>query len=145
MLTRWFFIHYILRLWDYLLNCIPVISPVYKTCQEIINTVFASKATSFKQVVLVRYPNEYSYSIGFITREDFPGLNTPLISVFVPTTPNPTSGFLMMFKPSDLIYLDMKVEDAFKYIISCGMILNTFNVISKEDAQSRLESKKIRL
>ena len=75
--------------------------------------------------------------MGFITREDMNGLGTysdgNLKAVFVPCTPNPTSGFLMMFKKSELIYLDMKVEDAFKYIISCGVITIPFNTLPDEN------------
>ena len=103
---------------------IPIIRTVYKTCQEVINTIFATKTKSFKQVVLVPFPDEGSYSIGLVTQENIPNLAKKscddLTAVFVPTTPNPTSGFLMMFEEKDLIHLDMKIEDAFKYIISCG-------------------------
>ena len=76
--------------------------------------------------------------MGLITREEMPSLantsHSDAVAVFVPTTPNPTSGFLIMFKPEDVIYLDMKVEDAFKYIISCGVISPDFNTITKEEA-----------
>lgn len=68
--------------------------------------------------------------MGLVTREQIPALHGPkeaeLIAVFVPTTPNPTSGFLMMYDPDDLVFLDMKVEEAFKYIISCGVIITPF-------------------
>jgi uncharacterized membrane protein len=115
-----------LSLYDYVLHRIPFIKTVYKGSQQIINTIFGSSSQSFKQVVMVKFPSSGAYSIGFIS-SSAPSictkrLNTPLMSVFVPTTPNPTSGFLMMFPEEEVLYLDMKVEDAFKYIISCGVI-----------------------
>jgi uncharacterized membrane protein len=76
---------------------------------------------------MVPYPNADVKSIGLVTRTH---IRTPrqdgLVAVFVPTTPNPTSGFLIMFKEEDIIHLDMKVEDAFKYVISCGVIMTPF-------------------
>lgn len=142
--TRWFFIHYVFRFWDYCFHRIPFISTVYKTCQDVINTMFTSSSQSFKQVVMIPFPNADTYSIGLVTRDNLPGIpnkeSSPLTAVFVPTTPNPTSGFLMMFKEEDLIYLDMKVEDAFKYIISCGVIPAPFNRMTKEELALKLSS-----
>lgn len=137
-LGRWFFVHYFLKLWDYLLHRIPFVSTIYKTCQDVIKTMFASKNKSFKQVVLVPFPSADSRSVGLVTNETLEGLQQegrgPLISVFVPTTPNPTSGFLMLYEEKDLVYLNMKVEDAFKYVISIGMLSPTFTTLSKEEA-----------
>jgi len=139
MLVRWFFVHYLLKGWDYLMHRIPFVSSIYKASQDVIKTVFASKNKSFKQVVLVPFPSKDTYSIGLVTSENLPGITqtnfSTLTAVFVPTTPNPTSGFLMMYDEKDLIYLDMKVEDAFKYVISIGMIITPFKTITKEEAQ----------
>lgn len=136
LLARWFFFHYILRVWDSLLHRIPFISSVYKGCKDVISTIFTSQTNSFKQVVMVPFPNAQTHSIGLVTREGVAGLHPnnkeTYVTVFVPTTPNPTSGFLMLFRQSDLVYLDMKVEDALKYVISCGVISSPFNVISSE-------------
>jgi uncharacterized membrane protein len=137
-IARWFFFKAFIKVAEYVVKRIPLVSSIYKTCQEVIKTIFTSKTKSFKQVVLVRFPHPNTYSIGLITREEIPSLapttHADAVAVFVPTTPNPTSGFLVMFKPEDLIYLNMKVEDAFKYIISCGVISPDFNTISKEEA-----------
>jgi uncharacterized membrane protein len=133
-IARWFFIHKLIQLWDYVIHRIPLVSTIYKTCQDVINTIFASKTNSFKQVVLVPFPSPETRSIGLVTRDNvpFPDSNTGnLVTVFVPTTPNPTSGFLMLFEEKDLTYLDMKVEEAFKYVISCGVIPTPFNAVSK--------------
>jgi uncharacterized membrane protein len=135
---RWFFIHYMLNLWDYVLHRIPLVSSIYKTCQDVITTLFGSKTKSFKQVVMVPFPSYSTYSLGLLTAENMTGLplseSENIVAVFVPTTPNPTSGFMMMFSEKDIIYLDMKVEDAFKYIVSCGVIMPPFNSISSQQA-----------
>lgn len=127
MITRWFLIHALFRLGDQILHRIPVVNTVYKTTQEIIRTLFVSDKSSFKQVVMVPFPRPDVFVIGLIAR-DSPKLcsqavGEDLISVLVPTTPNPTTGFLMMFKRSDLILIDMRPEDAIKYIVSCGVII----------------------
>ena len=123
-------------MWDYLIHRIPVISSIYKVSQDVVTTIFGSKTNSFKQVVMVPFPSKETYSMGLVTREDMEGIRPDgnAVAVFVPTTPNPTSGFLMLYKPEDLIYLDMRVEDAFKYIISCGVILTPFSVINRKEA-----------
>lgn len=130
IVARWVFFHYMMRMWEYLLHRIPLVSTIYKTCQDVINTMFTSKTTAFKQVVMVRFPNPETYTMGLVTRDHIHGLEhaigSDLIIVFVPTTPNPTSGFLTIFKKEDVVYLDMKIEDAFKYIISCGVIMTPF-------------------
>lgn len=145
-LARWFFFTSLMRIAEYVVIKIPFVNTIYKVCQDVINTIFTTQTNSFKQVVLVRFPNVQSYSIGLITREDIGKINgTPFdipVAVFVPTTPNPTSGFLVFFEKKDLVYLDMRVEDAFKYIISCGVIAAPFNktaIVSKEITQELQE------
>lgn len=127
MITRWFLINTLLRLGDRLLNRIPIVNTVYKTTQDIIRTLFVSDKNSFKQVVMVPFPREDIYVLGLISRESPPvcskAVGQELVSVLVPTTPNPTTGFLMMYKREDLIIIDMKPEEAIKYIISCGVII----------------------
>ncbi|WP_075882854.1 DUF502 domain-containing protein [Candidatus Protochlamydia sp. W-9] len=136
LIGRWFFFRSVIKFAEYLFRNIPLVNTVYNTCKDVIKTLFNSKANSFKQVVLVRFPNPSTYSIGFITKEGLLGLhNTPFENssiVFIPTTPNPTSGFLLVYRQEDILYLDMKVEEAFKYIISCGMITPSFHPIQKK-------------
>lgn len=126
-ITRSIFIHSLFKLGDKIIHKIPIVKTVYKTTQDIINTLFASDKNSFQQVVLVPFPREGVYVLGLVSRESPPtcsrAVNQELISVLVPTTPNPTTGFLLMFKKSDLIYLDMRPEEAIKYIVSCGVIV----------------------
>ncbi|MBA3237978.1 MAG: DUF502 domain-containing protein [Parachlamydiaceae bacterium] len=147
-LARWYLIRYLLKVWDFILHRIPFVSTIYKVSQDVIKTIFASDTNSFKQVVMVPFPHADSYSLGLVTRDDLPALHDPngppLIAVFVPTTPNPTSGFLITYEEKDLIYLDIKIEDAFKCILSCGVLLPAFNRVSKEEALALLEKNKTR-
>ena len=125
-LASWFFINSLISVGDYIIHRIPLVNSIYKTCKDIINTLFGSSSSSFKKVVLVPFPQTGVWSMGFITSENLVGIisDSPesFVAVFMPTTPNPTSGFLMLFKMEELIPLDISVEDAFKYIISCGVI-----------------------
>lgn len=143
-LARWFFFHYIVRFGEYILHRIPIVNTVYKTTKDVIKTVFTEKNNAFKQVVMVPFPSTTTYSIGLITRdkiEEFAGTNyAGLVAVFVPTTPNPTSGFLMLFKETDVVYLDMSVESALKYVISCGMITTPFNVTTREELLAKMHA-----
>jgi len=127
IITRWFFFNSLIKLSDKLLHKIPVVNKVYKTTQEIIKTLFVTDKNSFKQVVLIPFPDKQTYSIGLVSRKSpqvcQDAVKSEMLSVFVPTTPNPTTGFLLMFKKDDVILLDMKTEDAVKYIVSCGIII----------------------
>lgn len=116
----------LLSVYDYMMHRIPFIKTVYKASQQVIKGIFGSTTRSFKQVVMVPFPIKGAYSIGLVS-SGAPAVcektvNSSLITVFVPTTPNPTSGFLMLYKPEDVIYLDMKTEEAVKYVISCGVV-----------------------
>jgi uncharacterized membrane protein len=129
MIARWFFFKSLINLSDQILHRIPVVNKVYKTSQEIIKTLFSSDKNSFKKVVMVPFPNEGSYAIGLIARESPKECSTfakeTLISVLIPTTPNPTTGYLLMYKESQIIHLKMRPEEAIKYIVSCGVIIPT--------------------
>lgn len=145
LLARWFFVYYLIDFWEHILKKIPFVSSVYKTCKDVIKTIFTTHTTSFKQVVLVPFPSSHTWAIGLVTKEDLPHPHVKkekqmMTAVFVPTTPNPTSGFLMFFKENDLVYLDMKVEDALKYVISCGVITTPFTALTKEEAILRLKN-----
>ncbi|MCY3974050.1 MAG: DUF502 domain-containing protein [Simkaniaceae bacterium] len=126
MIARWFFFKTLLSLSDRVLHRIPLINTVYKTTQEIIKTIFVTDKNSFKQVVMVPFPKKDSYAMGLVSRESpkvcCERAGTPLVSVLIPTTPNPTTGFLLMYPESELIRLDLTPETAIKYIVSCGVI-----------------------
>ncbi|MBS0636623.1 MAG: DUF502 domain-containing protein [Verrucomicrobia bacterium] len=117
---RYFFFKYLLQLGDAILHRIPVVSAVYKTSQDLIQSMFKQDSTSFKQVVFVQFPHPGAMVVGLVTQEE--SLDGR-IAVFVPTTPNPTTGFLLMYRKEDVIPLDMKVDEALRYIISCGVLM----------------------
>lgn len=126
IITRWFVVNSFFSLTEKILHRIPVVSMVYKASQEIIKTFFKPEQTAFKQVVMVPFPRHDTYALGLVSKEA-PAVcnahvNTKMVSVLVPTTPNPTSGFLLMYDPKDIIYIDMKPEVAIKYILSMGLI-----------------------
>lgn len=126
MIARWFFFKSLISLSDRILHKIPLINKVYKTTQEIIKTIFVSDKNAFKQVVMVPFPKPDTYALGLISSVSPSVCNEAagheMLSVLIPTTPNPTTGFLIMYKKEDIHYIDMKVEDAIKYIVSCGVI-----------------------
>ncbi len=126
-IARYFLFKSLIHFGDLLLHKIPIINKLYRSFQEIIHSLFISDKDSFKQVVLIPFPNRESYCLGLISRSAPDSCKEKqgeeLVSVFFPSTPNPVNGFLLMFPRSELIYLDMNTEEALKYIISCGVIL----------------------
>jgi uncharacterized membrane protein len=105
---------------------------VYKAIKEISNAVFGKRKSGFKKVVLVEYPRKGIYTIGFVTAEDAGGfrevVNDPtLISIYVPTTPNPTSGYFIMVSRDEVFPLEISVEEALKIVISGGTISPSYN------------------
>lgn len=129
IVARWFFFHTLLKLSDKLLYRIPIINKVYKTTKDIIHTLFASKKDSFKQVVMIPFPTKNCYCLGLITRQApqtcEKATGSEMATVFIPTTPNPTTGYLLICPTANLIFLNMKSDEAIKYIVSCGAIVPT--------------------
>ena len=118
-----FFGKRILKLIDDLFQRIPFLRTVYSAIVQMTET-FSKKNDDTKSVVLVEYPRKGVWAVGFATKENTGEMadktNKKLINVFVPTTPNPTSGFLLMFPMEDVIYLNMSFEEASKFIVSAG-------------------------
>ena len=118
-----FFGRRILKLIDDLFKRIPFLRTVYSAIVQMTET-FSKKDNNRKSVVLVEYPRKGVWAVGFATKENKGEMaektNQKLINVFVPTTPNPTSGFLLMFPIEDVIYLNMTFEEASKFIVSAG-------------------------
>ena len=112
-----------LQIIDDLFKRIPILRTIYSALGQMTDS-FRNKEGSRKSVVLVEYPRKGTWAVGFATKENEGEIkmktNKNLINVFVPTTPNPTSGFLLMFPKEDLIYLDMDFEEASKFIVSAG-------------------------
>ena len=113
----------ILQLFNDLLKRIPILRTIYSAIGQMAETL-APKRKSRKSVVLVEYPRKGSWAVGFATKDNKGEIskrtNQKLVNVFIPTTPNPTSGFLLMFPKKEIIYLDMNFEEASKFIVSAG-------------------------
>ena len=118
-----FFGKKILKLIDDLFKRIPLLRTIYSAISQMTET-FSKKDDNKKSVVLIEYPRKGVWAVGFATKENTGEMaektNKELINVFVPTTPNPTSGFLLMVPKKDLIYLDVSFEQASKFIVSAG-------------------------
>jgi uncharacterized membrane protein len=112
-----------LQIVDDLFNRIPILRTIYSALGQMTDS-FRNQEKSKKSVVLIEYPRKDTWAVGFATKKNEGEIrdktNRELINVFVPTTPNPTSGFLLMFPKEDLIYLDMTFEEASKFIVSAG-------------------------
>jgi uncharacterized membrane protein len=119
---QWFF-----RQWNALLHRIPIVKTLYSSVKQVSDTLFSSSGNAFREAVLVQYPRTGSWTIAFITGapagEVAQHLATPHVSVYVPTTPNPTSGFFLMMPRTEVIALRMSVDEALKYIISMGVVV----------------------
>ncbi len=104
---------------------IPVFNLVYRSFKEIAQAMFGGKTGLFKRVVFFQYPNVGVYTLGFVTGEDFPPLTaklgTDFVTVFVPSPPNPTTGYSLLIQRKDLIESEMTIEEGIKYCISCGV------------------------
>jgi len=117
---------YVVRLGDRLLKRIPVVSSLYGSVKQVSDTLFSSSGNAFRTPVLIPYPHADSYTIAFLT--GVPGgdvknhLVGDYVSVYVPTTPNPTSGFFLMMERSKVVELNMTVDAALKHIVSMGVV-----------------------
>ncbi len=117
--------------WDALLGKIPVVRSIYSSVKQVSDTLFSENGNAFRQAVLVQWPRTEVWTIGFVTGVPSGDVLTSLrqgqgdeeyLSVYVPTTPNPTSGYMMMFKKSDCQPLSMNVDAALKYVVSMGVV-----------------------
>jgi uncharacterized membrane protein len=114
-------------LWEDLLNRIPFVRALYSGVKSFSTTILSNKGNSFKKVMLIEYPRKGIWSIGFQTAGDVPLISAhtgePQVCVFIPTTPNPTSGFIVMVPRSQAIELDMSVDAAMKMIVTLGVVV----------------------
>ncbi|HPR05276.1 MAG TPA: DUF502 domain-containing protein [Denitromonas sp.] len=112
--------------WEALLARIPVVKSIYSSVKQVSDTLFSSSSHAFRKALLVQYPRQGAWTIAFLTGK--PGgdaarhLSGDYISIYVPTTPNPTSGFFLMVPRADVIELEMSVDEALKYVISMGVV-----------------------
>ena len=126
LITRNFIGNRLLMMWELLLQRIPVVNSIYSSVKQVSDTLFSSSGNAFRKALLVQYPREGVWTIAFQT--GLPGgdvknhLSGDYVSVYVPTTPNPTSGFFLMLKREETIELNMSVDEALKYIVSMGVV-----------------------
>jgi uncharacterized membrane protein len=124
--TRNFIGKRVVLVWESVLRRIPIFNTIYSSVKQVSDTLFSSSGNAFRKALLVQYPRQGSWTIAFLT--GVPGgdvrnhLVGDYVSVYVPTTPNPTSGFFLMVPRTDTIELDMSVDDALKYIVSMGVV-----------------------
>ena len=120
-----------LRQGSRLLNKIPIVKSIYSSVKQVSDTLFSSTGNAFREAVLVQYPRPGIWTIAFVTGK--PGgeagqhLGDDYLSIYVPTTPNPTSGFFLMVARSEVIFLKMSVDEALKYVISMGVVAPPVN------------------
>ena len=115
------------EIWERILNKIPLVRSIYSSIKQISNTIFDPSGKSFRKVVMLQYPKKDLWSIGFLTNDnvgdEMSAVDDRLVAVFIPTTPNPTSGFIIMTRNDEITELDISVEEGFKFIISMGVII----------------------
>ena len=114
------------RQWHALMNRIPIVKSIYSSVMQVSDTLFSSSGNAFREAVLVQYPRPGAWTIAFVTGRPSGEVSTHLrgdyVSVYVPTTPNPTSGFFLMMARADVVPLAMSVDEALKYVISMGVV-----------------------
>ncbi|MCX7817197.1 MAG: DUF502 domain-containing protein [Syntrophales bacterium] len=119
----------IVRFGEYLFNNIPVVRSVYVGTKRVVDSVLISNRQNFKKVVLIEFPRPGVYAVALVMgdapKQVVESLGKPSVSVFVPTTPNPTSGYLVIVPVDELKEIDMGIEDAITFIISCGIVFPT--------------------
>ena len=127
MLTTGYVGKFFVKLWERIIRKMPVVSSFYSLMKQIFETFLSQKSRSFSEVVLVQYPRKDLWTIAFVSKDETGGevadkVGQKMLSIYVPTTPNPTSGFLIFVPENDVIKLDMSVEDGIKYVLSCGIV-----------------------
>jgi uncharacterized membrane protein len=116
--------------WESLLHRVPIVRPIYSAIKKFAELVFSDKSQSFKKVLLIQYPRKGLYSLAFQTSSELGEVQgrtgEEVVCTFVPTTPNPTSGFIIIVPRKDITELDMEVDEALKMIISLGVVVPTW-------------------
>ena len=126
----------LVRLWEIVLSRIPIVNTIYSSVKQVSDTLLSPQGNAFRKALLVEYPRKGSWTIAFLTgvpaeeirRRVSPSMSgeaggPEMVSVYVPTTPNPTSGFFLMFRKDETVELDMSVDEALKYVVSMGVVV----------------------
>ncbi len=126
----------LVHVWEIVLSRIPIVNTIYSSVKQVSDTLLSPQGNAFRKALLVEYPRKGSWTIAFLTgvpaeeirRRVSPSLSgesggPEMVSVYVPTTPNPTSGFFLMFRKDETVELDMSVDEALKYVVSMGVVV----------------------
>ncbi|NVM03460.1 MAG: DUF502 domain-containing protein [Candidatus Helarchaeota archaeon] len=148
MLARNYFGRKLIELGEWILKSIPFVNKVYNATQQISRAFISEKREVFKKAVLIEYPRKGIYSIGFLTRDTGGEVKEKIeedtVSIFLPSTPNPTTGFILFVPKKDLVELDMSIEDSLKLIISFGAVLPEYTVeVLKQNKNKISDLKKL--
>ena len=142
-LTKGYFGRTILKSAESLVDRMPVVRSIYNGIKQIAETVFSQSNNSFERACLVEYPRKGIWAVAFVSTKtkgevsEKIGKNKELFSIFLPTTPNPTSGFLLFLPEKDIIFLDMTVEDAAKLVISAGLVTPKNIIASNQNKKNK--------
>lgn len=143
-LTAGFLGRFFQRVWERIMDKVPVLRGVYKALKQVLETVLAQQSNAFREAVLVEYPRRGMWVIAFITGNTQGEVQAiteeQVINLFVPTTPNPTSGFLIFVPKDDIVKLSMSVEEAMKMVISGGIVTPPDHRPDAERAQVKMHS-----
>ncbi len=116
----------LVEIWEAVLGRIPLVRSIYSAVKQVLETVFSSGGKSFRRVLMIEYPRKGVWTLAFQTGDGAEAIQSKteqrLITVFIPTTPNPTSGFVLLVPEAEVIELDMNVEDGLKFIMSLGVV-----------------------
>jgi uncharacterized membrane protein len=127
VVTANYFGQRLFRLWESILGRIPFVKSIYSSVKQVSDTLLSDSGNAFRKALLVQFPHQDSWTIAFLTGSPAPAvarhLSEEYVSVYVPTTPNPTSGYFVMVPRSKVRDLDMTVEEALKYIVSMGVVM----------------------
>lgn len=139
---KYFLIDVLFRFGNYFLHKLPFINKIYKACQDVVHSIFSSSSKKFSQVVFVPFPSPDNLSLGLVTNDSIKIVNCQhesenLVSVFIPGTPNPSVGFMLMFKREQLLFVNMKVDEAMKFIVSCGIVMPNFKTLHPHEAYEK--------
>jgi uncharacterized membrane protein len=137
LLAQNFIGNFVIEAWESVLKRIPIVNSIYSSVKQVSDTLFSSSGTAFSKAILVRFPHTEAWTIGFLTGVPSVDVSKHLleehISVYIPTTPNPTSGYFLIVPKAATIELAMSVDEALKYVVSMGVVVPEHVKVSKGD------------
>lgn len=144
LLSRNFIGHRLVQWWEAFVRRIPVVSSIYSSVKQVSDTLFSPSGQAFRQAVLVQFPRVGAWSVAFVVGDPGVRLKRALTqeykTVFVPTAPNPTSGYVLILPPEEIIELDISVDDALKFIVSMGVVSPDREPFAKRTKQAVVRS-----